>query len=161
MSDDTEYTSYVFANGIARQSLHRQEGWELKKTAAPISRFLWWCLERLGAITPCLQTYYAYTFRPPAKSDTILGAVNNALRDRVRSYGDTKKYAVLMGYEDYLTYINETRDLMPIGDQTLRFNVGPFSYRGAVFNMPVHVVESIKGVALVPKVAVEEKRAAP
>ena len=134
------------------------DGWDYEPVKlAILARAAWWLLTKLGAIKKRFGTTRIYKFREPKASDSINEAVFRAIKDRIRHDGLPEDYAVVMGHETFREMMRVTQDLMPMGSQVFQFRAGPFGYRGEMFNVPVHVIETVKGVALVPRVVIERK----
>jgi hypothetical protein len=133
------------------------DGWDYEPAKfKPIARLAWWFLEKTGAVKRRFATSKVYRFREPKASKDINEAVFLAIKDRIRHGGLADDYAVIMGHETFRDLMQVRDGLLPMGSQSFRFSAGPFSYRGEMFNVPVHVVETVKGVALIPRVIIEK-----
>lgn len=133
------------------------DGWDYKPVRwAWLAASAWWLLRKLGAVKTRMTTVKAYRFRAPEASKSINDAVFRAIKERVRHGGLANEYAVVMGHETFRDLMRDSQDLRPMGSQVFQFRAGPFGYRGEMFSVPVHVVETVKGVALIPRVIIEK-----
>jgi hypothetical protein len=125
---------------------HKRLGW--------VSDALWWALGKLGCLRPHMGTVHQWRFAGKVKNPDLLEAIHEAI-DIEMVYRHPDDYAVVMGIEDYMTLMNQSRDNMPfVGFQ---FLAAPFGYRGEIFGIRVHVVNTLSGIAAIPKVVIEKQ----
>jgi hypothetical protein len=131
------------------------DGWDYEPVRHEwLANALWWGLQKIGAVRVRMSTSKAYKLRDPKNAQSVVEAVANAIKNADRFFYKRDSYAVIMGYETYRTLMNEQSQLMPMGGRAFEF-AAQIGYNGRMFNVPVHVVETVKGVAVVPKVVIE------
>jgi len=136
-----------------------REGWEFEAAGrwAWLSRLCWAALRKLNAVKPHWGKRAVYKFQP-IEHKKIADRILTAIDGRIRNHEDLNAYAIVMGQKDYHEFMYDEKRMVPLGSQTFTFNAGRFGYRDKIFDVPVHVVETISGVALIPKVAIENRR---
>lgn len=120
-----------------------------------LANIFWKALTRLGALKQRYGTEKTYKLRDPKNAQSVVDAVANALRNAERFFHRPGEYAVVMGHETYRDLMREQSPLMPMGGRSFEFVAG-VGYNGRIFNVPVHVVETVKGVAVIPKIVIEK-----
>lgn len=124
--------------------------------AGTLSRFLWWCLEKLRVLDPHYDVVQTWTFIPedhPALVQRVFEAVRTV--DNHRSLEDV---VVVMGAKDFQELTGAPH--MPT---MFTVEVGPFSRQGPyygreLFGLPVHIVPYVSGFAILPKAIVERTK---
>ncbi len=137
-----------------------QWGWDYRphKRLGWFTGALWWALGKLGGIGPHMGTVHQWRFQGHVKNPDVLQAIYKAI-DIEPIYRRPNDYAVVMGIEDYMTMMGQRRDTMPTSG--FQFTAGPFGYRGETFGIPIHVVNTLQGIACIPKVVIEQRVSAP
>lgn len=131
------------------------DGWDYEPVRhAWMAKALWWGLNKLGAVKVRMSTAKTYKLRDPRNAQSVVEAVANAIKNADRFFYKRDSYAVIMGHETYRTLMKEQSPLMPMGGRAFEFTA-ELGYNGRIFNVPVHVVETVKGVAVVPRVVIE------
>lgn len=132
------------------------DGWDYDpKNHKWLADVLWWALGKIGALKARHSTHKAYRLRPPRNTQTVIEAVSRAIKNADRFYHERGSYALIMGHETYRELMREQAPLMPMGGRSFEF-VAEIGYNGRIMGVPVHVVETVKGVAVVPKVVIEK-----
>lgn len=132
------------------------DGWDYEPVRwGWLAASAWWVLTKIGAVKKRLTTVKTYRFRAPKASESINEAVFQAIKGRIRHGGLPDDYAVIMGHETFRELMSYSQDLQPMGSQVFQFRAGPFGYRGEMFSVPVHAVETVKGCAIIPRVVIE------
>jgi hypothetical protein len=124
--------------------------------AGLLARGAWWLLHKLGALSPFVEKVTRWHFVPreqKALHEAMLAAAGD-LRD------------IYDGSQVFLIGGQTFRDLVgsPVFRNYMVFQTGPFGvndpYFGRrIFDVPIHVVPNMVGVACVPRVLIEKERA--
>ena len=127
----------------------------LSKKAGPVSRALWWALKKLGVLEPYFETLRTWNYVPHDQSD-LMEAVAKAYGERLDYVADGEA-VFIMGGSTFAELSGA-----PAFQNMMAFDAGPFgrhdSYGGRrIFNIPIHVVPNMTGMALVPRVLIETK----
>lgn len=130
----------------------------LDKKSGVIARAAWWLLGKLGALEPYMEKVQRWEYVPhqqAALHEAMLAAVDQDLR-----YVYEGKAVFIIGGATFseLTGSPAFRDHM-------RFVTGQFHmndpYHGRrMFDIPIHVVPGMVGMAVVPKVLIETQKPA-
>lgn len=134
-----------------------EQGYEYKpKKWQWLTDILWKILNKLGAIRQHLGSVPYYEFRKHEDNPDFLEYIHKAIR--VEEYYHRRgEYAVVMGIENYMLLKRQMNQSSPWGYPPTDFQItaGPFGYRDKIFNIPIHVVTSLSGIAMIPKVIIE------
>jgi hypothetical protein len=147
----------IVAGDMRDFPLTEQWGWDYRRRAnlGWLTDVLWWALRKLGAIHPHMGVVHQWRFQGKVKDPDVLKAIYEAV-DIEMVHRRPGEYAVVMGIEDYTSLMHQSRDNMP--PQGFAFTAGPFGYRGETFGIPVHVVNTMQGIAAIPRVIIEQQR---
>lgn len=133
------------------------DGWDYEPQKHEwLAKALWWGLKKIGAVKVRMSTSKVYKLRDPKNAQSVVEAVANAIKNADQFFYKRHSYAVIMGYETYRNLMGEQSSLMPMGGRAFEFTT-QIGYNGQMFGVPVHVVETVKGVAVVPKVVIEKQ----
>jgi hypothetical protein len=128
----------------------------LDAKAGMVARAAWWLLQKLNALTPYLETVRRWDYVPQeqgALHEAMLKAVDYDLR-----YIEDGKAVFIIGGATFSELVSA-----PAFREQVVFATGPFRmddpYRGRrMFDIPIHVVPGMVGMAVVPRVFIEAKR---
>lgn len=123
-----------------------------------IARAAWWLLKKRRALTPFVETTRTWTFYPHHQQplhDAMLKACDSDL-----PFIRDGKAVFIIGGRTFQELTNA-----PAFKNTVTFECCPFKsedpyYGRRAFNIPVHVVPNMVGMALVPRVLIEMKNEA-
>lgn len=121
-----------------------------------LARMAWKLLKKLNALTPYMESVRRWEYVPHkqgALHEAMLKAVDYDLR-----YVYDGKAAFIIGGATFSELVNA-----PAFRDQMTFMTGPFGmddgYRGRrMFDIPIHVVPNMVGMAVVPRVLIETKR---
>ncbi len=137
-----------------------------------LASLCWKILHKIGGLTPFSETVQVLEYRPADKAK-VRERVLDAIHGIIDFWNDDlEKFAIVMGAADFY----ELRQSTSVAGST-RFSVeaGPyrvitkdrngdlydedqrFRYKAKTFDLPVHVVHTLSGVAVIPKVLIEVK----
>lgn len=128
----------------------------LDAKAGVVARAAWWLLQKLNALTPYMETVRQWDYVPDKQGplhEAMLWAVNRDLR----YIADGKAVFIIGG----ATFSELTK--APVFREHMMFMTGPFamndSYHGRrMFDIPIHIVPGMVGMAVVPRVFIEAKK---
>lgn len=129
----------------------------LDSKAGIVARWAWWVLHKLKALTPYVETVRRWEYVPHqqrALHEAMLEAVDHDLR-----YVADGKAVFIVGGATFSELASA-----PAFREQMQFMTGPFGvedpYHGRrIFDIPIHVVPGMVGMAVVPRVIVETKKA--
>lgn len=129
----------------------------LTKGAGPLARGAWWLLKKLNALEPYMETVRRWEY-VPHKQDALHEAMLKAI-DYDIEYIARGEAVFIIGGETFSELVDS-----PAFRDNMRFSTGPFMARDAyggrrMYDIPIHVVSNMTGIAVVPRVLVEERRA--
>lgn len=127
----------------------------LERNAGYLARAAWWLLNKLKALEPYFETVRTWTYVPHEQAplhEAMLKAVDYDLR-----YVADDKAVFIIGGATFSELVGA-----PAFQEQMRFSTGPFGmndpYRGRrMFDIPIHVVPNMTGMAIVPRVIIESK----
>lgn len=125
----------------------------LARKAGSLARAAWWLLQKLNALEMHMETVSTWTYVPHAQAplhDAMLKAIDGNLR-----YVADGKAVFIIGAADFSELAGA-----PAFREMMRFHTGPFGindpYMGRrIFDIPIHVVPNMTGMAVVPRVIIE------
>lgn len=125
----------------------------LDHNANIIARAAWWLLQKMKALQIYHETIRTWTYEPhkqQALHEAMLTAADGDLR-----YIYEGKAVFIIGGQEFSELTNA-----PVFREEMMFRTGPFgfqdAYRGRqIFNIPIHVVPHMTGMAVIPKVLIE------
>ncbi len=147
----------ILAGSMVRHFRKEEQGIEYKPHKHKwFTDLLWKLMNKMRVFRPYMENVPYYKFEVQESNPNILKFIfeNIQVQD---VYNRPKDYAVVMGIDDYMRLKQQTEDNNPYGmpNNGFEFSAGPFGYRDKVFNIPVHVVTTMSGIALIPKVIIE------
>ena len=126
-----------------------------------------WAFDQMikkGFLQPYLEENIIDTYdHTPTKSKLVSDRVLETIHAHERDFGrvSPETHVILMGEDDFFETVNEKRMNNPFFGQQfvrmqtdLRFNTSPYKWGAA--GMPIYVVPSIMGLAIVPKNIIEK-----
>lgn len=128
----------------------------LDAKAGVVARSAWWLLKTMKALTPYFESVRKWTYVPheqKALHEAMLAAVDYDL-----SFVADGKAVFIIGGATFSELVNA-----PAFRDQMRFMTGPFGmddgYRGRrMFDIPIHVVPNMVGMAVVPRMLIEAKK---
>jgi len=128
----------------------------LDAKAGVVARAAWWLLQKLGALTPYMETVRRWDYVPHEQKplhEAMLAAVDHDLR-----YVYERKAVFIIGGKTFSELCNA-----PAFRDQMMFVTGPFGmsdpFHGRrMFDIPIHVVPSMVGMAVVPRAIIEESK---
>lgn len=128
----------------------------LDANAGVVARAAWWALKRLKALKPYFQIVSKWTYVPheqAALHEAMLKAVDYDLR-----FVADGKAVFIIGGKTFSDLVSA-----PAFRDQMVFATGPFGmddgYRGRrMFDIPIHIIPNMIGMAVVPRVLIETKR---
>jgi hypothetical protein len=141
---------------------NRPEGWWMKSALKgwwrnKLAALCWHILHKLHAVEPFRYSEKFYSYGDAEQgsvTELILKSVDSALRHRAVP----EDYCIVLGAKEFSELMRD----MPIHDH-LTVPAGRIcrvrdGYREEFRGLPVHVVPRLSGVAVLPKVIIEERR---
>jgi hypothetical protein len=166
MRDTIRYASLKTTKFIAKDSY----SYEKAKTYNGhklLAKAFGWVFDQMvkrGFLQPYFDEIKMETYdHTPTKSKLVSDRVLEAIHAHERDFGrvSPETHVILMGEDDFFQSVNEKRMDSPffgkeyVQMQTdLRFNASP--YKQSAVGMPIYVVPSIMGLAIVPKATIEK-----
>lgn len=122
-------------------------------------RKMWRWLHNCGALTPYMATEETYEFGRNEEKE-IFCRIEHQIFEMIHANQSPENYAIICGAE---TFHEITRAVV---DHHRSFDLSPFQfghnrYRGEVRGLKLHVVPRMEGIAMVPKVVIEQPRPTP
>jgi hypothetical protein len=119
-----------------------------------LANICWKLLHRLGALEMYSETVTTWTYTPEAKK--ALTDLVWSIREELEMYfEEPERYVVVCGAYDFQEAVHS-----PTFRDSMIFSVGPFGtdrpYR-RMFNIDVHVVPWLQGVAVLPRAVIERE----
>lgn len=147
------------AIGMDFNTRRYRDGWEFSPTKHVwLARLAWKLLMRLHAMKPAWRTEKVYKFVEPVDHPEINAAIGALLKGKHRMGANPANYVIVMGSSTFRELLGQSdAPIMPMNRTDVEFRAGPFFYEGGRFFQPYHLVDDIKGVALIPRVLVERK----
>lgn len=146
----------IQAGFTKREVFSLRMGYEFKpKKWEWFAKLLWKILNKLGAMQPHLgeiATYHFHAFHEKKLADYII----ETQQDLHKVCEDPEKYCLIMGRENFCDLMEENKPFKQfhlLGDHQAH----PIGYNGRYMGLPVHVVNTMEGFAIIPKVIVEYK----
>jgi hypothetical protein len=130
----------------------------LNENVGVVARAAWWVLHKLGALSPYMESVRRWDYVPheqKALHEAMLAAMPEDLE-----YIYNRKAVFIMGGQTFSELVNA-----PAFRDVMRFDTGPFGMAGGrhdlygghrMFDVPIHIVPNMTGMALVPRVIVEK-----
>jgi hypothetical protein len=118
-------------------------------------RLAFWMLTKQQVISTHWEAIETWTY-VPAKQNDLHTVIMNCIRQDI-DYVNEGKAVFLIGGKDFSELAGS-----PVFREVTTFSTGPFHrndpYRGRqIYGFPIHVVPHMTGVALVPRVLIEQK----
>lgn len=128
----------------------------LDERAGLVAKAAWWLLGKLKALRPFSETVYRWDYVPhkqAALHEAMLDAVDRDLR-----YVADGKAVFIIGGATFSELVNA-----PAFRDQMRFMTGPFGmqdpyYGRRMFDVPIHVVPNMTGLAVVPRAIIETRK---
>lgn len=132
----------------------RETGYKLIDQSSFIAHIAWWVLDKLGALTPHMETVETWTFVESDQRD-LMDTLMDALDD---SNYDPDDVVFVVGAQEFSDLTHS-----PVFTQNVNFRAERIQkddpYRGRqIFSIPIHVVRNVRGCAAIPRVMIETKR---
>ena len=129
----------------------------LDHKAGMISRFLWWVLKKMRRLQPYSETVRTWAYVPHQQDElhnAMLKALEEARFDMHDVYDDNLVF--LIGGQDFSSLA-----AAPAFGRQMMFETGPFGmqspyYGRRMFDIPIHVVPNMMGLAVVPRAIIEK-----
>lgn len=128
--------------------------YKMPKRWGAIAKLLWRVLHKLNALEPFSEKVTKWTYEP-AQQDELHEIMLKAINEQPE-LAYNKKGVFIIGEKTFQELVDA-----PIFRETMVFHTGPFGrhdpYMGRqMYNVPIHIVPYMEGVALVPKVVIEQ-----
>jgi len=148
---------YIQAGTTIRESASIRQGYEFKpKSWGWFSKFLWRLLNKLNAVEPYYSEFATFHFTK-FHEEKLANYIIQATHEAHDLYEHPKNYCLIMGRKDFSKLIDSEQEMLPYCDLgTCR--AYPIGYRGSYMGLPIHVVNTMEGFAVVPKLFVEKRR---
>jgi len=125
-----------------------------------VARLCWWLLKKLGALQPYSEKYEVWTYTPDKKralTEYVACALNGYL-DFFRSPDD---FVLIVGAVDFAEIMNEydfQQRHITLNTGSLYYGIDGYTY--TIKGIPVHIVGHMRGLTILQKAIIEEKRRA-
>ncbi len=132
----------------------------LDANAGMVARAAWWLLNKLGALRPFFESVQRWEYVPHNQAplhEAMMKAIDYDLR-----YIENGKAVFIIGGQTFSELVSA-----PAFRDQMRFMTGPFYLDGGsrdpyhgrrMFDVPVHVVPGMVGMAVVPRVIIEKRK---
>lgn len=122
-----------------------------------VARWCWRLLHKLNAVEQYgfYETVYSYG---PAEQDAVGSMIERGILELIDQGRNVEDYSIVLGAQDFAELVKgfTPQDLITVPSSRLTFR-GRGSYRAEFRGLPVHVVPNLSGLAILPKVIIEQK----
>lgn len=128
----------------------------LDKKAGVIARAAWWVLNKLKALEPFYEKVQRWEYVPhkqAALHEAMLAAIDHDLR-----FVYERKAVFIIGGKTFSELVGAPAFRERMMFMTGEFFMGSNPYAGQMFDIPIHVVPNMVGMAVVPRVIIETER---
>jgi hypothetical protein len=144
----------IRAGTTLRELTSIKQGYEFKpKKWDWFSRLLWRLLNKINAVEPHygeIATFHFTKFH----EDKLANYIIQATQENPDLYERPKDYCLIMGRKDFSELIDKEQEMARFSDLGTH-RAYPIGYSGSYMSLPIHVVNTMEGFAVVPKMIIE------